>query len=118
MKTIPELNIEVEKEAHHKGICVKDMLKDIPKGWRLLKESEITFLVNDEKLRKELNILPEKGDLEIYEQPFELNKKIGFPVRRLWRSWEDCLDSWDGSLLYSGSSGRVRYCRDLESEKK
>ena len=107
---IKELGIEVETRAHHQGKQVRDIIKDIPKGWRLLKENEFNFLFNN--YEKELNIIPNLWDEEIYDQPINKNKKK-CPIRRLYRYW-DGLYAWDDSLLDSGGNGRVRYCRDLK----
>jgi len=72
---IPELNIKVEKEIHHKVKSYNEMIKDMPKGMRLLRTDEIIFLFNSEKYNKLLNL---KDTWEFIEQPFNLNKQNNY----------------------------------------
>ena len=105
---IKELNIEIEKEIHNKGEILADI--KIPKGWRLLKYSEIAFLYENEKYRHELSL---DSAWEFIEQCNSKEKEKGTVARFYSGS--------DGAGLYCGGnpgdSDRalgVRFCREIE----
>ena len=108
---ISELNIQVETEIHDKGKPLEQI--EIPEGWRLLKINEITFIHNNEKYRKQLNM---EDTWEFIEQPFDFNKVRGFTTRFYVGAGRvdlycDC--TAQGSIPTLG----VRFCRDIKNVK-
>lgn len=103
---IKELKIEVEKNIHDKDKCLKDII--IPKGWRLLKTSEIIFLFNNYK--EELNLA---DAWEFIKQPFKLNNQNGHVARFLAGSvGADLCCVWDPGDRDAGLG--VRFVRDIK----
>jgi len=105
---IPELKIEVETEIHNKDETLQNI--EIPKGWRLLKISEIIFLFNNKEYNKALNL---KDTWEFIEQPFELNKKNDYVATFGADSGGADLFCVRGPLNARASLG-VRFCRDIK----
>ena len=104
---IPELKIEVEAEIHDKGKLLRDI--KIPKGWRLLRIEEISYLFNKENYKGLLSL---NKTFEFTEQPFEVNKE-----KRLG-SWFSADSGWaylDCGInpSYSDAGLGVRFCREI-----
>ena len=103
---IKELKIEVEKNIHDKDKCLKDII--IPKGWRLLKTSEIIFLFNNYK--EELNLA---DAWEFIKQPFKLNNQNGHVAR--FGAYSDRAYLSCGRLPDNHNAGLgVRFVRDIK----
>mgnify|MGYP001577100897 CR=1 FL=1 len=103
---IKELKIEVEKNIHDKDKCLKDII--IPKGWRLLKTSEIIFLFNNYK--EELNLA---DAWEFIKQPFKLNNQNGHVARFGAYSDRAGLDCSRNPDNHDAGLG-VRFVRDIK----
>lgn len=99
----------MEKEIHDKGKPLEKI--KIPEGWRLLKISEITFIHNNEKYRKQLNM---EDTWEFIEQPFDFNKSRGFTTRFYVGAGRVDLYC-DGTAQGSIPTLGVRFCRDLKN---
>ena len=107
MKTIiiKKLNIEVETRIHQKGKSFNKI--KIPKGWRLLKMDEMTFLYNN--YAKELNL---NNTWEFIEQPFD---KLKNKYASRFYACSGYANFYCGrDPLNSGSRLGVRFCRDLK----
>jgi len=113
---VKELGIEVQKELAVKEVKFKDDCVPL-EGCRLLTLKEAIDIVNDKKLAKELNFCQDVGFFEVLEQAFEDNRK-DYPFIVLYRNGDRYLYAGDGVLSYSGSYGRVRFCRKLVEEKE
>lgn len=107
MKTlkIPKLKIEVEVEIHCRGKKLAEI--KIPKGWRLLKPSEIWLLFENEKYRKQLRL----------DNTWEF---VDNPIKNGWVARFDADDDWadlycGGGTDISYSSLGVRFCRSLRN---
>jgi len=106
---IKELNIEVEIEIHDKNKLLSEI--EVPKGWRLLTDKEITYLHNS-KYKKQLNL---NETWEFIKQPFKLNKKEGYVAWFVADSdgaFLGCFWDPDGR----GDSLGVRFCKDLNAK--
>ena len=105
---IPELNIEVSNIKEWKE-SYNELLKNIPKGCRLMKVWEI-FKINE---------------LEIFDKIFN-EKSVRYYCEQLpvdkkekWSRWvylnsNSNLNSYDDSLADSDDDGRVVFVRDLK----
>jgi len=78
---IPKLNIEIEKEIHHKGKSYNDLVKEFGKEFiekHLPTYAELQFLRNSNKYRKLLNL---DDTWEFVKQEDKISKKDGFATR-------------------------------------
>lgn len=106
---IPELNIEIKLEEWKKSY--KELLNNIPKGFRLMKCSEIFKLVELDildKITKEKNIF-------IYLDQLPIDEKNKW-ARVLYRGRGSGLYARNVDLAVADGSGRVLFCREVNNE--
>jgi len=105
---IPELNIEVSQIKEWKE-SYNELLKNIPKGCRLMKVWEI-FKINELEIFDK--IFNEKSVRYYCEQlPVDKKEKWG---RWVYLGGSSYLGSIDVDLAYSVGDGRVVFVRDLK----
>jgi len=89
---IPELNIEIQKEIHHKEKSYNELIKEFPDlEDKLPTYAELQFLRNSNKYRKLLNL---DDTWEFVKQEDLVAKKNGFVARFVAysnRAYLDCV---------------------------
>lgn len=104
---IEELNIEVKFEKWTESY--EELLKNIPKGFRLMKVSEFFKLAELDLIDK---INTEKN-IYIYLEQLPIDKKNKW-ARVLCRYWNFDLFARDSGLADSDSGGRVIFIKDIQ----